>query len=571
MLTMTGIPGRKWAPAAAAAIAIALCAPHAAQGAEAAGAASGIALTGTVKGNTSLTITGPLAVGLGTSSITVTPSAPDESVAAFFNDITTALGNANPAMKIGAGGVTVTNPAANQLVISGPTATFSINPASAVNQDVALTTTNYNFATSNGALATVDPSTNLTIQIAAGAAVAAPAFNAGETVAQYAAALQAAVGPAATSGVTVSGAGGVLSITGPANMTIGGSVTQDFSGRQANFAFGSYTDPATGIIAQAAVDPSTSLTVTSLTTGGVPATITVAPSNPAGETVAQYVIDLNNALTANNISGVTATSANGVLSLTGPSAMTVGGYINQDILGTTVSSSVTPTSPVTTTATAALPAAALTPGSTSTTTLGEAAPVAAATSGILAADAVTIPSVSNSTLVANTAVPGTIAYTFAPTGTVSGNTVLTLTDGVNSCTVTPSAPDESLTAFANDINAQLALAIPGAITATATGTNGVLASNTNGTLSIAGAGISITPTVAGVQQDVAETATNYNLVTSNGAVARVAPRQAFRRQISRSSWGPGLLSRRRHSRQACRLPPTQTRCKPRWERRPSPG
>jgi streptogramin lyase len=45
---MTGIPGRKWAPAAAAAIAIALCAPHAAQGAEAAGAASGIALTGTV-------------------------------------------------------------------------------------------------------------------------------------------------------------------------------------------------------------------------------------------------------------------------------------------------------------------------------------------------------------------------------------------------------------------------------------------------------------------------------------------------------------------------------------------
>ncbi|MGD0096410.1 MAG: flagellar hook-basal body complex protein [Terracidiphilus sp.] len=398
----------------------------------------------------------------------------------------------------------------------------SVTPASSsLKQDVALTTTNYNFANSNGALATVDPSTNLTIQIGGGAAVAAPAFSAGETVAQYAAALQAAAGPAATSGVTVSGAGGVLSITGPSNMTIAGTVTQDFSAAKLNYAFGSYTDPATGLTTQAPVDPSTSLTITSLTTGGTPATVTVTPTNPAGESVAQYVIDLNNALAASNISGVTATSANGVLSLTGPSAMTVGGYINQDILGTTISSSVTPTSPVTTSATVALPAASLTPASTSTTTLAAAAPVTTGVSGILPADATTTPSASNSTLTASTPVAGTTAYTFAPTGTVAAGTSLTITDGVNTCTVTPSSPNESLAAFASDITTALGNAVPGAITATATGTDGVPGTNTNGTLTIVGAGVSVTPASSSLKQDVAETTTNYDLVSSNGAVAQV--------------------------------------------------
>ena len=475
--------------------------------------------TGTVSGSTVLRITD------GTNTCTVTPSVADESLSAFASDINTALAAALP------GAITATATGTNGVAASNTNGTLSITGAgisvvpasSSVRQDVALTTTNYNFTNSNGSLATVDPSTNLTIQIGSGSAVAAPAFSAGETVAQYAAALQAAVGPASTSGVTVSGAGGVLSITGPANMTISGGVTQDFSATKLNYSFGSYTDPATGLTTQAAVDPSTNLTITALNKGGVSTTVTVKPSNAAGETVAQYAIDLNNALTAGGITGVTATSSNGVLSLAGPSAMTVGGYVNEQILGTTVSSSVTPTSPVTTTATATLPAATLTPASTSTTTLGAAAPVSAAASGILAADSVTAPSVANSTLTANTSVPGTIAYTFAPTGTVSGNTVLRITDGTNTCTVTPSVADESLSAFANDINTQLAAALPGAITATATGTNGVSASNTNGTLSIAGAGISVVATPAGVQQDVAEATTSYHLVNSNGSVAQVGP------------------------------------------------
>ena len=127
-------------------------------------------VNGTVKGNTSLVLNVPTVGGVPvTSTVTVTPTTADESVSAFFTDITTALANANPPVIVGGNtGITVTNPTANTLVISGP-ASVTIGGATAVNQDVALSTSTFNFATSNGQLATVGastgtPPTNLTIQ-----------------------------------------------------------------------------------------------------------------------------------------------------------------------------------------------------------------------------------------------------------------------------------------------------------------------------------------------------------------------------------------------------------------------
>ncbi len=93
-----------------------------------------------------------------------------------------------------------------------------------------VTTVNYNFGSSGGALATVDAATNLTITgpTAAGTGtITAPAVVAGETVAAYAADLQAAVTAAGMNGVTVTAnASGQLSISG-ANISTSGTVIQD--------------------------------------------------------------------------------------------------------------------------------------------------------------------------------------------------------------------------------------------------------------------------------------------------------------------------------------------------------
>ena len=93
-----------------------------------------------------------------------------------------------------------------------------------------ISTVNYNFGSSGGTLASVDPGTNLTITgpTASGTGtIAAPKVTAGETVATYAAALQAAVTAAGITGVTVtSNAAGQLSISG-ANLSTSGSVIQD--------------------------------------------------------------------------------------------------------------------------------------------------------------------------------------------------------------------------------------------------------------------------------------------------------------------------------------------------------
>jgi flagellar hook protein FlgE len=101
-----------------------------------------------------------------------------------------------------------------------------------------VTTTTYNFGSSGATLATVDPSTDLTItgKTAGGgtATITAPTVTAGEAVGTagppatgYVAALEAAITAAGIAGVTVSAtAGGQLTITGT-NFSTSGSVIQD--------------------------------------------------------------------------------------------------------------------------------------------------------------------------------------------------------------------------------------------------------------------------------------------------------------------------------------------------------
>jgi flagellar hook protein FlgE len=92
-----------------------------------------------------------------------------------------------------------------------------------------VTTINYNFGSSGGTLATVNPDTNLIITGPnannISTTVASPVVNAGETVTQYATDLQNALTAAGIS-ATVTPTGGQLSISG-AGITTTGSVIQD--------------------------------------------------------------------------------------------------------------------------------------------------------------------------------------------------------------------------------------------------------------------------------------------------------------------------------------------------------
>jgi len=118
------------------------------------------------------------------------------------------------------------------------------------------TTINYNFGSSAGSLATVNPGTNLTITglTATGTGtITAPAVTAGETVSSYAIALQNALAAAGVTGVTVTAsASGQLSISG-ANVSTSGVVIQDpvasanSTGALAFDANGNLVGPATNV------------------------------------------------------------------------------------------------------------------------------------------------------------------------------------------------------------------------------------------------------------------------------------------------------------------------------------
>jgi len=444
--------------------------------------------------NTSLTITGPTAGGgpPTTTSIVVNPSHADGTVAQFMTDITTALTASN----ITPAAISVTNPSANVLVVSGPTATLGVTGGTL--QDVANTTTNFNvFSTSAKPVdpATSDPATGLSIKIGAGAAVTATPFANSVSLVAYAANLQAAVGLPAVSGVTVSGANGVLSITGPSNMVIGGSMVQDFTASTSSYTFGSYTDPTTGLSTPAGVDPATKLTITGPTASGTPTTISIPPSNITGESVTQYAADIRTALAGAGILGVTVPPvANGVLSIAGATSSSIAGYVNQDILGTTVTSSLSPTTPAITAATSPLTPAA---------TVAATVPTVTTT---LTAAAATTPAVTDSPLPAQSGTPaGTFTYNFVAGATVNPNTNLTFTGQTAAgATVTTAVPNF----VAGESVANYAAALTAALGAAGANIAGVTVTTTGNQLSIVGPANLVSS--GNVTQDFTGTSTDYN-------------------------------------------------------------
>jgi flagellar hook-basal body protein len=260
-----------------------------------------------------------------TGTITAPTITAGESLSDYASALTTQLGDA------GITNVTVSYlPGTNQLSITGA----NVATTGGVSQDLAATTTNYDF----GSTATVDPSTNFTItgQTATGATatIAAPSFSAGETVANYAAALTTALGDAGITGVTVSSLGGQLTITG-ANMTTANSMSQDLQATTTSYALAS----SDGTVA--AVDPGTNLTITGLTSSGNTATI-AGPTVVAGESLATYAADLTTALSNAGIAGVSvSTTAGGGLSITGANVSTSGNVVQDALASANASGSLT--------------------------------------------------------------------------------------------------------------------------------------------------------------------------------------------------------------------------------------
>jgi flagellar hook protein FlgE len=282
---------------------------------------------GTVDPATNLTITGVTASGTPATIVAPTITA-GETVTQYAADLTTALGNA---------GITNTTVAAgsNQLSIVGA----NMSVSGSVSQDLADTAINYDF----GPSATVNTATNLTITgpaVSGGMATTAkPPITAGETVAQYASDLNAALVAAGivtgAKGVSVTATGGQLSILGPAStLSTAGTASQDLSAQTISYNFGS----SGGNVAT--VDPTTNLTITGLTSSGGTAT-TAAPTVVAGETVAAYAGALQAAILAAGVSGVNVTSTNGTLNISGASMSTSGKVIQSPVASSAANGTLT--------------------------------------------------------------------------------------------------------------------------------------------------------------------------------------------------------------------------------------
>jgi flagellar hook protein FlgE len=432
-------------------------------------------------------------------------------------------------------GAQVTTPVANSLLAAQPG-----TPAGTII---------YNFATSNGSLATVDPATTLTITGPVGAPpFVTPAVTAGETLATYAANLQAAVNTANIVGVTVSAtAGGKLSIVGPAATLVTlGVVKQDFSGTQTNYSFGSYTDPTTGLSAISTVAATSTLKIQGPTVGGGTAT-TALPifTGPVGaETVANYATDLQTALTTAGITGVTVTAnaLTGLLSIAGPSSMVISGNANQDMVGTTnnynfkTNASVDPTTNLTisgettTGATATIIAPSVAAGET-VAQYATALTNALTTAGI---ENISVSSTAGqlSIIGANMTIGGsisqdladtTINYDFGSSATVDPTTALTIV-GPTVTGVPPTAITIAPAVVAGETVAQYAADLTKALTTAGidTSTNGVSVTANGGQLSIVGPAITLK--VAGTaSQDLSVSTISYNFGTSAGAISAVDP------------------------------------------------
>jgi len=120
-----------------------------------------------------------------------------------------------------------------------------------------VTTTSYNFGSSGGTLATVDPSTNLTITgpTASGSAtITAPTVTAAETLATYTTAVNAAIAAAGITGVTAaSTAAGQFTITGTGILTAGSLVQDPIASASAS---GTLTFNSSGNLVSPATDVS---------------------------------------------------------------------------------------------------------------------------------------------------------------------------------------------------------------------------------------------------------------------------------------------------------------------------
>ncbi|MGA3371102.1 MAG: flagellar hook-basal body complex protein [Terracidiphilus sp.] len=217
----------------------------------------------TVDPSTNLSITGLTATGVPATIVLPTVTA-GESVNSYATALQGALTTA------GITNVTVAATAGGQLSITGANMTTS----GAVSQDLTAQTIKYNFGSNQNLLATVNSGTNLTISglTANGfeATTVAPVVTAGETVAQYAAALNQSLADAGIGGVAVTVNGGQLSISG-AHMSTSGNLIQD-SPASAN-ATGTLSFDANGNLVSPAANLS-NITFAGLSDGAAPMNMT---------------------------------------------------------------------------------------------------------------------------------------------------------------------------------------------------------------------------------------------------------------------------------------------------------
>jgi flagellar hook protein FlgE len=90
----------------------------------------------------------------------------------------------------------------------------------------------------------------------------------------------------------------------------------------------------------ASVNPSTNLTITGLNASGISTTIN-APTVTAGESVGAYALDLQNALTAANITATVTATAGGQLTISGKDIATSGSVIQDPVASATAAGSLT--------------------------------------------------------------------------------------------------------------------------------------------------------------------------------------------------------------------------------------
>ena len=491
----------------------------------------------TVNAATALTITGPTASG-GTATITKPAISANESITQYAQALNNALSGPGGA---GIVGVTVNADASTgQLSIVGPS-TMTINNGATVKQDLAFTTTNYNFVSSNGALATVAPTTSLTIT-EGGQTVSAPATTSSLSISDYAAALQGALTSAGITDVSVSGANGVLSITNPADATIGGTVNQAFTGAQTNFDFGTYTDPNTGLTAQAIVAPTTSLTISGPTTSGGTTNVTITPTNPAGESLATMLAAVQNQLAQHGVTGVTVTAANGVLSIVAPDTVTVAGTMDQSMLGNTTNYTFEANATVDPTTNLAISGEIASGAAVTITAPAVASGETVAQYATALTSALSAASIANVTVTAsngqlsisgaNMSTTGTvkqgladttISYDFGSTATVNAATNITIV-GPTISGAPPTAITTAPTVTPGETVTQYAAALTKALTQAGidTGPEGVSITATGGQLSIVGPAATL-KTAGSASQDLGAQTISYNFGTSGGQVATVDP------------------------------------------------